>query len=79
MKITNFTRVDNNITADLEDGKQVLLDWAFIISNKPQIGDDYPFEPEVQTVEQPVPQEPVAQPTVDSAPAEPASTDTTTA
>jgi hypothetical protein len=41
MKIASFERVDNEVTATLEDGMKVVLDWSYIIEKRPQIGDDF--------------------------------------
>ena len=58
MKIVSVDRIDNDIHATLEDGSVVLLDWAWIIENKPQIGDEFP------QIEAPAVVEPVEAPVV---------------
>jgi hypothetical protein len=60
MKIVSVDRIDNDIHATLEDGSVVLLDWAWIIENKPQIGDEFPQVEAEVVVDAPVaPVEPV--------------------
>lgn len=51
MKINEFTRVGDVITAILEDGREVVLDWGYIADKKPQVGDEYQ-EPEVQETQE---------------------------
>jgi hypothetical protein len=41
MKIVDFQRTERDITAVLEDGREVALTWDYIAANKPQVGDEY--------------------------------------
>lgn len=50
MKITAFERQENEVTAILEDGFRVVLDWSYIIEKQPQVGDDFEIvEPVIET------------------------------
>lgn len=48
MKIIDVKRVDNDITAILEDGSEVPLSWDYIVAHKPQLEDEYIVEEPVE-------------------------------